>query len=634
MENHRAATVGIMCCGCMVVLFSLCEAAKSEELFSIDIGKQKEAIAKEFSGIDDVLSQAKLQEARSGLDILEHKIDRLRKNLSKAQVEEYRLKIEKDRKSIVPKEDSLIGVTIEILHAKGVDSAVQFIQNDLRQHGVSDPKIVAVEKRVLEEAPSVNQAQERDKIGEAMKMFESGKLPDSTVDPYIVRTAQLILKAQQDSVKRIEGAQKRKELEEQERLERTKMEKEMKEKKILEEHLAKERKEEEKKKAIEEAAQHKRLEAEEKEKQRLARSEEERLKKIAIAQKDSIEKIQKIIARKAELERASRLRIEEARERKMLADEQRKASQSPSVEGASVKQPVVDKEKTEKNTNEQQQAEKIKAEKAKQALVDREKVVKDSIEGQGQQAEKLKAEQAKQVLDEKAKALRDSVERQRQQAEKMKVEPAKQVSVGKEKAVADSVPVKTLVDKDKTDNDSIKKATEGIESKKNIKPSLPTIKTSPKVLDKSAQAYLQSLKDKQKEAQKKVMEIYDLLEQHNGKGALDNFKQNRAFIAQNLEHQVFNVLEQTVMQSVVEEQADTLNVSPGSFAPETSVKKVSPQQDHYNRINNYLRDNNVDAAYAEFKRSEKQLKDAMTKSEFKQLKNMVENAYKIRHPGK
>jgi prephenate dehydrogenase len=88
------------------------------------------------------------------------------------------------------------------------------------------------------------------------------------------------------------------------------------------------------------------------------------------------------------------------------------------------------------------------------------------------------------------------------------------------------------------------------------------------------------------------------------------------------------------MQSVVEEQADTLNVSPGSFAPETSVKKVSPQQDHYNRINNYLRDNNVDAAYAEFKRSEKQLKDAMTKSEFKQLKNMVENAYKIRHPGK
>ena len=38
------------------------------------------------------------------------------------------------------KEDSLIKVTMDILHTKGVDPALAYFQNDLRMFGVSEKK--------------------------------------------------------------------------------------------------------------------------------------------------------------------------------------------------------------------------------------------------------------------------------------------------------------------------------------------------------------------------------------------------------------------------------------------------------------------------------------------------------------
>ena len=389
MENHRASTVGIVCCGCIVVLFGLCEAAQNEELFSVDVGKQKAAIGKEFDRIDEVLSQAKLQEARSAIDVIEHKIDRLRKNLAKEENDTYRLRIDKDRKSIPSKEDSLVNVAMEILHSQGVEASLQYTQNDMRQHGVSDPKIAAVEKRILEEAPAIKQAQERDQIARALKIFERGQLPDSSVDPYIVRTAQLILKAREDSVKRIEDGKKRKELEEQERIDRVKMEKEMKEKKIEEERLAKERKEEEKKKAVEEAAQRKRMEADEKEKQRQAKIDEERQKKLHAQQKDSIALAEKISARKAELERASRLRIAEARERMLQSKEGQNAPPSAAKDsGAAAGTPP------EQPSPDQGKATAAQAEDERSVSTAQEKTARDSVEAERKTRQAPQAAQA------------------------------------------------------------------------------------------------------------------------------------------------------------------------------------------------------------------------------------------------
>ena len=78
------------------------------------------------------------------------------------------------------------------------------------------------------------------------------------------------------------------------------------------------------------------------------------------------------------------------------------------------------------------------------------------------------------------------------------------------------------------------------------------------------------------------------------------------------------------MQSVMESQPPATSAP----VPDAVRKKVSPDQEHIDRINGLLRDNKIEAAYAEFKRSEKQLKIAMPKDDFKLLKTEVESSYK------
>ena len=143
---------------------------------------------------------------------------------------------------------------------------------------------------------------------------------------------------------------------------------------------------------------------------------------------------------------------------------------------------------------------------------------------------------------------------------------------------------------------------------------------------KYAQEYLQKLKENQKESQKFVMDLYKLLERGKAKEALEKFKQQRTFFSQYVDAEVFNVLEQSIMQSIMESQSASAKVS-GAAQPD-SGKKVSPDQERVNRINGLIRENKIEAAYAEFKRSEKQLKNAMPKDDFKLLKTEVENSYK------
>ncbi len=150
---------------------------------------------------------------------------------------------------------------------------------------------------------------------------------------------------------------------------------------------------------------------------------------------------------------------------------------------------------------------------------------------------------------------------------------------------------------------------------------------------KAARLYFQTMKDNQKAAQDKVMELYDLVENKRGPEALERFKQNRSFIAPNVDPQVFTMLEQTIMLCVIESQPhDSLKSAGNTKEINDDNRPIAPEQEHLDRINGFLRDNKVDAAYAEFKRAEKQLKKFMVKNEFKQLKKMLERAYATRHP--
>jgi hypothetical protein len=518
----------------------VCDAAQNEELFSVDVGKQKEAINIELNRIDELISRAKLQDARSAIGVLEHKIDRIRKSLAKDEIESFKLRIENYRKTMPHKEDSLVNKTMEILHTTGVDSALLFTQIQLKQSGVSDSKISAAEKRILIEAPAIKQAQEREQIARALKMLENGQLPDSTVDPYIVRTAQLMIKAHEDSVKRIDGKNRRKEMEEQERVERANMEREIQERKIENARLTMEKE---------------RI-AGEKERQRRDSILEEGRKKVLSERKDSI------------------LTNPQSRQHETATPETNPAKPDKS---ATVDSPKPDNSAT---------------------VISPAKLDKSLLTG----STYAKSADTSATVTKQHPVNADT--------------NRKQINTD---TIADN---RKVVRKQSSDTSLIRNV------------------NSPKVLesssessnDKSAQVFLQDLKGNQGSAQAKVMKIYDLMERKQCNDALDDFKQNRAFIARYVEAQVFNVLEQTVVQSVMD---STCTSSSGSVAgTQKNEKKISPEQEHYNRINNYMRDNNVDAAYAEFKRSEKQLKKSMTKDEFKQLKNMVVNSYKMRHPEK
>ena len=471
----------------------VCNAEENVEIFSKDIAQQKENINKDFERIDSVLSLAKLQKVRSGVDVLEYKIGKIKKKLTKQEQDTYRHSVDKIKEMVVVKEDSLISKAFELMRTKGVEASLQYTQNNLRNHGVTEKKINAAEKKILKDAPAIQQAFERDEIAKVTKIIEAGALPDSTTNPYILKTAQMIVKAKTDSIQRIERAQKLKEMEAQERADRARMQQamqEMKEKKKEEELLSKRRREEERISFLKENAR-KRAEMDQMDSERIASSENE----IRGTEDSATEIMQKEL----------------------------KDSLQPPVE-------------EEENGEEEKEA----------------KVQKSYSHPGARQTE-------------------------------------------------------------------------------------PGLALSEQTESKSVQIYLQHLKKYQQSAQEKVMELYNLLEKNKGREALKNFKKNRGFIAQYVDAQVFTILEQTIMQSVIE--LNSLNSlkrvgAENGRSVSASHVKIPVEQQHLNRINGFLRDNKVEAAYAEFKRREKQLKKIMTKSEFKQFKKMIENAYKTRNSKK
>jgi hypothetical protein len=553
-------------CFCMLSA-GPCTAAESQKLFDVDVKKQKAVFEKDLAQAAEFLSQTKLQNARGQVDLLDHKLKLLRPDLSKEEAAAYQTKIDNVTTRIGAKEDSCIKVTMDILHVKGVDPALAYLQNDLRMFGVSEKKTSAAEKTILEEAPKIQQSLERQAIERAVKALQTGQALDPDMDPYIVKTAERIIKAHADSVAAVESAKARKELEEKQRVERIQKEKEEKEKKLEEEKAAKIKQDEEKKKLAEQEIVRKKQEAAEKEKQRLARLEEERQKKI-LAQEEKALKDSLAAAQKA----AEQLALQEKERQNKLSAQQK----------------------------EQERAARAEEERKKQELAQQEKARKESLAAA--QKDSLAAAQKQQVQlaaarkSEKAEPARPAAQKQPPQ------QPVEQ------KPAAAVVPP----------------AQPSIASRRES----PEAEARPPVISKEAQDYLQGLKDNRKKAQDMVMTLYDLVDKKRVKEALEKFKQDRSFIAQYVDAQVFNVLEQTIAQSVA---ATPETATPSPVKP--AAARV-PEQEEIDKINSFMQDNKIEAAYGEFKRTQSSLRHFMTHEDFRQLKEMVENAYKIRKQGK
>jgi len=398
----------------ILTIFSLSSGVRAEggeggKMLSADTEKQKSDIEKSIDRVQELLATLKFQDARGAIELADRKLERAKKNLSGEDALDLSKKIEKARKGMAAKEDSLVNVTFDILKVKGSDTALLFTQDELRGHGVTETKISAAEKRVLDEGPAIKQAKDKEELAKTLSLLESGQTPPPSTDIFILQSAQRILKIRADSIKAIAEVKAKKEFEERQHQEVMQKEKEAKEKKLEEEQLVKQKKEEEKK----------RREAEEAEKKRLA-AQEERQKQLQAQQekahKDSIDAARKIAERAEAQLRDSLKRIEDAqvekeravqeqqqRQRKALAAQQEKAHKD-SLDAQKRAQEQV--EKARRDREEKEQAAREEENSRKKALAaQQEKVHKDSLDAQKRAQEQV--EKKRRDQEEKEQAVRE-----------------------------------------------------------------------------------------------------------------------------------------------------------------------------------------------------------------------------------
>jgi hypothetical protein len=696
-----------------------CEAAESRDFFKADVTKQKAKIEKDLGDADSLLVQNKIRDARSEVELVEYEYKQAKNNLSQEESVAIRAKIDKIRNAMASKEDLLVKRSSEILHSQGVDSALQYTQNDLRAYGVSDAKIGAAEKKILEEAPAIKQAQEHDAIARALRALESGQSPDPSTDPYIVRTAQRILQARADSVKSVQDAKARKEMEENERAERARMAKEQKEKKKEEENLAKVKAEEEKKRKAEEDRQKQLLaqqekarrdsiDAQRKQQEQQSKLEEGRRKLQAAqeekARKDSLEAAKKQQEQQAKVkeDRRRQQAAQEDKTRKDSLEAAQKLQQQAKVGEDRRKQQAAQEDKVRKDSLEaakkqQEQQAKIEEDRRRQQAAQDDNARKDSLEAaqklQQQDEDRRRQQEVQQARDrqpsaeadrrqrrdaQQEKLHKDSLEMARKQQEqqaKLEEDRLKQQSAQQKKARKDSLEMakkqeeqQARLDEDqrkrqaaqqerarkdsldaakkqqqlqaKTDEDRRRqqetRTAETPAALPQPQSALPSEKPQEKAPEasKSVQEYLAGLRDNQKKAQDLVMALYDMIDRKQTHEAIDKFKQERKFIAQFVDIQVFNTLEQAILQVAVETQPKPgSRAAPAEDTVQNPNKAQSKEQEAIDLINGFIQDNKVEAAYAEFRRVEKSLKHYMPANDFKQMKSMVENAYKVRKKG-
>ena len=656
---------------------STCAAAESKDLFKTDINKQKAKIQKDLGDANDNIAQNKIQSARSEIDQLEFELKQIKVNLSKEEAMSYTADIEKARRSMNAREDSLVKSSLDILNAQGVDAALQYTKNDLSGFGVSQPKIEAVEKKILEEAPAIQQAHERAEIDRTLKALEAGEEPQAATDPYIVRTARRILKARADSVKSIADAKARMEMQEKEKVEREQLAKEQKEKKLEEQRQAKIKAEEDKKQKAEEERKNKetaRLEKAHKDSasafektQAAAAKADETAKRAKLAQEEKARQDSVALFAKAQEAQAKFAK----RNEQLLAEQKEKArldslaERAKGIQDARARQEMLEKDKNEQDRLAKEQKEK-KLEEQRQAKIKAEEDKKQKAEEERKNKETARSEKAHNdsvaafEMAQNAAAKTDDNARRRKlaQEEKSRQDSLTALAKAQEAAAKAARHNDQLLaeQKEKSRRDSIsaikKQAPSAAAPQQNVNtesipvrqqaaassPALPApapaaLNTEKPAPSLSAQEYLAGLRANQKRAQDNVTELYDILDRKAAAEALDKFKAERKFIAQYVDVQVFNTLEAAIMQTAMDMQAAPGSGVSASDSASAVAHPESKEQESIVRINGLIRDNKIDAAYAEFKRAERSLKRYMASTDFKQMKSMVENAYKVRKNG-
>jgi hypothetical protein len=439
-----------------------CQAEEGDAIFSVDANKQKADIDKYIDKVDELLASLKFQDARSAIDLVNHKLDRAKKDLAGEDIQAFRTRIEKAKKTMSASEDSLVNKTFDILKAQGADSALFYTQTELRGHGVSENKISAAEKRVLEEGPAIKQAKEKEAVDKTVKLLEAGKTPSPGTDAFILQSAERIIKMHEEAKKTEQTAKAKKDFEERQRLADAQREKEAKEKKLEEQKLAKQIKEAEKKRRDAEESEKKRLALDEARRKKLEEQQEKSLK-------DSIEAAQKVAKRMETIRKESLRKIEEAQfEHERLArkeqEEQKKSTlnqQEKSLKDSLNEQRKVDEKESRRIQEEKEKSAQEEKERRDKAQLAQEQARKDSVEVQRKEIEKRHMEDEREEMarsarldNDKQKKIeavqqeqshKDSIEAQRKNDEWTTQQRKKMFAI-QEKARKDSIETQRKTD--------------------------------------------------------------------------------------------------------------------------------------------------------------------------------------------
>jgi hypothetical protein len=528
---------------CMAAVIAVCLSghygdAETQSGSESAISKRKAEIVKGITQAEEYLGRTRLQDVRSLVELLNHKLGQIRTGLTVEEAGSLKAKIDALSFRIAAIEDSLVKVPMTILYSQGMDAALSYLQNDLIKFGVSGKKTEAVEKKILEQGPKIRQEMELQAIDRTKKALQNGQTPEPGIDPYILAAAQRAVKAYSDSVLAAENEKKRMVEAEKQRQERIRLEKIEKERKLNEEKAAKLKLEQEKKRLAE-------IEIERK---KSATAEKARKDSIAAVQRDSIAnalRLQQQIAKQ-----------EKERQRK-LDEQQKELVWLAKAEEDRRKLALALQEKARNDSLAAILKDSIAAVKAQQEKAEREK-------------ERLRALFAEQVKQEKAGLAEENRKKQEQEARN------------------DSLSVsQTLPDPEAKERQD-----------KQI------------VLDK---------------AQAQVAELYDLLDKKHAQKALDIFHQDWEFLLSTIEPEEYSALEQAIVSMAILELTEPLPAN-----RRNRQTALSPERQSLDKINAFVSDDKIKAAYTEFKFTEKSLSRFMDKSDFKRLKSLVEDAYRIR----
>ncbi|MBN2038371.1 MAG: hypothetical protein JW768_16645 [Chitinispirillaceae bacterium] len=198
MKTHPARLFYVVVVPLLFIILAPSDVCRAES------ANKTAAIEKQLSSAETLIAEGSLQEAHEAID----RAKLLMNELSGPQSAPYNALIRKLLASISAVEDSLVKINIEILRKHGGDSAFQYMQDVVWAYGISKEKLEKIESTILEEASTVNVEQERDDVAYALSLLESNKPMDSSIDPYIVKTAQMLMQARADSIKRATEAKK------------------------------------------------------------------------------------------------------------------------------------------------------------------------------------------------------------------------------------------------------------------------------------------------------------------------------------------------------------------------------------------------------------------------------------------